>query len=1085
MKTIKVKKLIIMKYQHIKSVLIIGSGPITVGQACEFDYAGTQACKALKSAGYKVILLNSNPATIMTDPEIADSVYIDAINSYTIDKILRIEKPNALLTTMGGQTALNCAIELNKKGILAKHNVDLIGADQRTIEQAESRDKFRQAMSHIGLALPKGYIVTNINDAKKYQQLLGFPIVVRSSYTLGGSGGGIAVNKADFLKICQRGFTESITHEILLEESLLGWKEFELEVIVDRNDNCIVICTIENIDPIGIHTGDSITVAPAQTLTDKQYQKMRDAAILALKKIGVKAGTANVQFAVDPKTGKQVIIETNPRVSRSSALASKATGFPIAKVAALLAVGFTLDQLTNNIMAKVMPSFFEPTIDYVVTKIPRFNFEKFPEHRAVLTTQMKSIGEVMAIGRTFQSSLQKALNSLEIGISGFSNKKTFMPVSNIKSIKTQLKNPGSLRILFIAEACRLGLTIQEIHKITAIDPWFLYHINKLIILEMEVSIVKFNNLNKTQLMYWKQQGFSDLRIAELLQISENSIRNKRIRFNVKPIYKRIDSCAAEFLSDTAYLYSSYDYECEAKPSDSNKKVIILGSGANRIGQGIEFDYCCVKALQALKIFGFESIMINCNPETVSTDYDVADRLYFEPLTLESVLDIVELEKPLGIILQFGGQTPLKLAGALHAAKIKILGTHFETIDVTEDRKKFAAVINQLQLKQPKNSFAYSLNKAKQIAKNITFPLIIRPSYVLGGSAMKVIYNEKELTKCWQVIQQQTESDILLEKYLKNAVEVDVDCICDKTGDFIILGIMEHIEPAGIHSGDSSCVLPAITLNKEEIKDIENYIAKIIKYFQPIGFINVQFAIYKNNVYILEVNPRASRNIPFLSKARHMSYVEIATKCLMNINLSEQEINHTDLSLKPYYCVKHPIIPFNKFSGVTLKLGPEMRSTGEVMGIDTSFLKAYKKSHESLNKLALLSNINIFIECSLEEIHIIISQLKMLRNDSVRKINIYCFSLIATILTAAGLKINTINKTHNLQSLFRKHNLNMLVMTTNGDNTNQIINNISEYAINDNIAYALTINTAKMMLSSLLISNIYNTFSIQEWRNYLC
>ena len=717
-------------------------------------------------------------------------------------------------------------------------------------------------------------------------------------------------------------------------------------------------------------------------------------------------------------------------------------------------------------------------------KIPRFNFEKFPEHDGILTTQMKSIGEVMAIGRTFQSSLQKALNSLEIGISGFSNKKTFMPVSNIKSIKTQLKNPGSLRILFIAEACRLGLTIQEIHKITAIDPWFLYHINKLIILEMEVSIVKFNNLNKTQLMYWKQQGFSDLRIAELLQISENSIRNKRIRFNVKPIYKRIDSCAAEFLSDTAYLYSSYDYECEAKPSDSNKKVIILGSGANRIGQGIEFDYCCVKALQALKIFGFESIMINCNPETVSTDYDVADRLYFEPLTLESVLDIVELEKPLGIILQFGGQTPLKLAGALHAAKIKILGTHFETIDVTEDRKKFAAVINQLQLKQPKNSFAYSLNKAKQIAKNITFPLIIRPSYVLGGSAMKVIYNEKELTKCWQVIQQQTESDILLEKYLKNAVEVDVDCICDKTGDFIILGIMEHIEPAGIHSGDSSCVLPAITLNKEEIKDIENYIAKIIKYFKPIGFINVQFAIYKNNVYILEVNPRASRNIPFLSKARHMPYVEIATKCLMNINLSEQEINHTDLSLKPYYCVKHPIIPFNKFSGVTLKLGPEMRSTGEVMGIDTSFLKAYKKSHESLNKLALLSNINIFIECSLEEIHIIISQLKMLRNDSVQKINIYCFSLIATILTAAGLKINTINKTHNLQSLFRKHNLNMLVMTTNGDNTNQIINNISEYAINDNIAYALTINTAKMMLSSLLISNIYNTFSIQEWRNYL-
>jgi carbamoyl-phosphate synthase large subunit len=1064
---------------YIKKVFIIGSGPIVIGQACEFDYSGVQACKALRSVGCKVVLLNSNPATIMTDPDMADAIYIDSITWQTVDAILEKENPDAILSTMGGQTALNCAVELDKRGILKKHNVSLIGASRSAIEKAESRAQFRQAMLSIGLEVPEAYVVNTIEEAKLYQKQLEFPLIVRPSYTLGGSGGGIAFNEEDFLEICCRGFIESTTHELLLEESLLGWKEFELEVVRDKNDNCIVVCSIENIDPMGIHTGDSITVAPAQTLTDKQYQKMRAAAISVLKEIGVKTGGANVQFAINPKTGKQVVIEMNPRVSRSSALASKATGFPIAKVAALLAVGFTLDQLKNDITGGIIPASFEPTIDYVVTKIPRFNFEKFPEDDGVLTTQMKSVGEVMAIGRTFQSSLQKALSSLEVGIAGLDYEKQLKEMYTTKAVKNQLKNPGSLRILFIATAFKIGFTIETVNKITFIDPWFLYHIYALVVIEKKIGATSLGSATQTQLMHWKQQGFSDLRIAELLQIEESLVRTKRIELGIKPVYKRIDSCAAEFPAVAPYLYSSYDYECESSPSATNKKVIVLGGGPNRIGQGIEFDYCCVKALQALKTLGFEAIMINCNPETVSTDYDMADRLYFEPLTLESVLDIVELEKPLGVILQFGGQTPLKLAQFLCEAKVDILGTSFETIDLTEDRRRFSALITQLQIRQPVNSFVFSIKEGKEASKKMAFPLIVRPSYVLGGSAMRIVHNEEELVEAVRTIKKVSAGVILLEEYLENAIEVDVDGVCDKEGGFVIAGIMEHIEPAGVHSGDSSCVLPTVNLKKQTIETIENYTSKIVKTLKIIGCFNIQFAVYKGGVYILEVNPRASRTIPFVSKAYHKSYVEIATRCLLGVSLSKQKITNI-CPLIPYYCVKHAVFPFNKFPKTTLTLGPEMRSTGEVMGIDTSFLKAYKKSHEGLIRLSSLNNINLFMECSLKEGSVFVGKLKRLQKHKAQYFNIYCFPFLAEMLKKKGLQVNAVNNDR-LQFLFSKKKLNMLIVTANGTSSNSLISSLAEEVINYNMVYATTINTSMVMLSALLESSTYKLFSIKEWK----
>jgi carbamoyl-phosphate synthase large subunit len=1068
-----------LEKDNIKSVLIIGSGPIIIGQACEFDYSCVQACYALRNAGYKTILLNSNPATIMTDPDVADVVYIESINIPVIEKILEKERPDAILSTMGGQIALNCAMELAKKGILEKYQIKLIGADRKVIERAESRNEFRAAMLSIGVDIPKSYIARNISEAEKYQKLLGFPIIIRPSYTLAGSGGGIAFNEKDFIKICKNGLALSPTNEILLEESLIGWKEFELEVIRDKKDNCIVVCSIENIDPMGIHTGDSITVAPAQTLTNKQYQRMRTTAFLVLREIGVQTGGANVQFAVDPKSGRQVVIEMNPRISRSSALASKATGFPIAKVAALLAVGFTLDELKNEITG-IIPASFEPTLDYVVTKIPRFNFEKFSGQDCLLTTQMRSVGEVMAIGRTFQSSIQKALNSLDLGICGLSlpNKSHF----TIRAIQKQLRKSSPLQILFIAEAFRRGFSIDKIHKLTFIDPWFLFHIFELVSIEGNIRETNINEITDSQLICWKQKGFSDLRIAQLLQIDENSIRARRKAANINPIYKRVDSCAAEFASLTPYLYSSYDYECEAAPSN-NKKIVILGSGPNRIGQGIEFDYCCIKAVQALKKTGFEAIMINCNPETVSTDYDIADRLYFEPITLENVLDIVNLEKPLGLILQFGGQTPLKLAKYLSEEGVKVLGTNCEVIDLTEDREKFSGFISQLQIKQPANSFIHTRDE-KQAIKNISFPLIVRPSYVLGGSSMKIVFDKRELKNAIAAISKsQPDKIILLDQYLENAIEVDVDCICDHENNFFIMGIMEHIEPAGIHSGDSSCVTPPITLDSAILKVVKNYTEKIIKNLKAVGLVNIQFAIMKEEVYVLEVNPRASRTVPFISKAHQQPYVEIATKCILGIPLSQQKISRNFID-KPYYCVKHAIIPFNKFPDAPMSLGPEMRATGEVMGIDINFLKAYKKSHESLNKLYGLSDINIFIECANSEIAIIHRSLKLIQKSKNPRFRIYAFNVLAGLLRKESIETSTIHSISDLALLLNENQLAVVSITGNSTFSKQLIEKLSTAIANSCVACAVSINTTKVILDALLEQGMFEIRSLNEWHSYL-
>jgi carbamoyl-phosphate synthase large subunit len=829
---------------------------------------------------------------------------------------------------------------------------------------------------------------------------------------------------------------------------------------------------------MGIHTGDSITVAPAQTLTNKQYQKMRATAFLVLREIGVQTGGANVQFAVDPKSGRQVVIEINPRVSRSSALASKATGFPIAKVAALLAVGFTLDELKNEITG-IIPASFEPTLDYVVTKIPRFNFEKFPGQDCLLTTQMRSVGEVMAIGRTFQSSIQKALNSLDLGICGLSlPKKSHF---TIKAIQKQLKKPGPLRILFVAEAFRHGFSINKIHKLTFIDPWFLFHIFELVSMEKNIHETNINKMTDAQLIYWKQKGFSDLRIAQLLQIDENSIRTRRKAASINPTYKRVDGCAAEFVSPTPYLYSSYDYECEAAPSN-NKKIIILGSGPNRIGQGIEFDYCCVKAVQTLKNAGFEAIMINCNPETVSTDYDTASKLYFEPIILENVLDIVNLEKPLGLILQFGGQMPLKLAKYLAKDDIKILGTNYEIIDLTEDREKFSNFIHQLQIKQPANFFIHAGDE-EQIIKNTSFPLIVRPSYVLGGSSMKIVFDEKELKKAIAAISKSQDEIILLDQYLENATEIDVDCICDHENNFFIMGIMEHIEPAGIHSGDSSCVTPPITLSSTILKVVENYTAKIIKNLKAIGLVNIQFAVMKGEVYVLEVNPRASRTVPFISKARQQPYIEIATKCLLGIPLSQQKISRNFID-KPYYCVKHAIIPYNKFPNTPLKLGPEMQATGEVMGIDTSFLKAYKKSHESLNKLYGLSNINIFIECAASEMAIINRSLNLAQKSKKPIFRIYTFDVLARSFKKEGIITSAICSIDDLALLLNKNQLNIVSITGSNAFSKQLIEKLSTAIINSGVAYALSINTTKAILDALLEQDICGIRSLDEWHSYL-
>ncbi|WP_370389220.1 carbamoyl-phosphate synthase large subunit [Snodgrassella alvi] len=923
------------KRTDLKSILIIGAGPIVIGQACEFDYSGAQACKALREEGYKVILVNSNPATIMTDPDMADVTYIEPIMWQTVAKIIEKERPDAILPTMGGQTALNCALDLAHQGILKQYQVELIGASEDAIDKAEDRGRFKEAMNKIGLNTPKSFICHSMEQALDAQTQVGFPALIRPSFTMGGSGGGIAYNKDEFISICERGFDASPTHELLVEQSVLGWKEYEMEVVRDRADNCIIICSIENFDPCGVHTGDSITVAPAQTLTDKEYQLMRDASLAVLREIGVDTGGSNVQFAINPNNGEMIVIEMNPRVSRSSALASKATGFPIAKIAAKLAVGYTLHELQNDITGGRTPASFEPAIDYVVTKVPRFAFEKFPTADDRLTTQMKSVGEVMAIGRTFQESIHKALRGLEVGLSGFTSRSSDRAV-----IQRELANPGPERILYVADAFRAGFSLTEIQQICAIDPWFLAQIADLITEEQKLSSQKLDNIDYASLRRLKRKGFSDRRLAQLLGSDETSVRQHRHQLKLHPVYKRVDTCAAEFATDTAYLYSTYEEECEAEPSQ-RKKIMILGGGPNRIGQGIEFDYCCVHAALALRESGFETIMVNCNPETVSTDYDTSDRLYFEPLTLEDVLEICHTEQPDGLIVHYGGQTPLKLANELVANGVNIIGTSADAIDAAEDRERFQKILYTLKLRQPENRTARTEGEALQLAEEVGYPLVVRPSYVLGGRAMQVVHSANELqTYMREAVQVSNDSPVLLDYFLSHAIEVDVDCVCDGQ-QVVIGGIMQHVEQAGVHSGDSACSIPPYSLSPAIQDEIRRQTAAMAKELKVVGLMNVQFAVQDDVVYVLEVNPRASRTVPFVSKATSVPLAKIGARVMAGISLAEQ--GFTQEIIPEFYAVKEAVFPFIKFPGVDTILGPEMRSTGEVMGVGETFAEAYLKA----------------------------------------------------------------------------------------------------------------------------------------------
>ena len=928
------------KRTDIKTIMILGAGPIIIGQACEFDYSGAQACKALKEEGYRVVLVNSNPATIMTDPVMADATYIEPLNWKVLERIIAKEKPDAILPTMGGQTALNLAMDLNREGILEKYGVELIGAKPDVIDKAEDRQRFKEAMEKIGLESARSGIAYSMAEALEVQQRVGFPAVIRPSFTLGGSGGGIAYNMQEFVEICERGLALSPTHELLIEESLLGWKEYEMEVVRDKADNCIIICSIENLDPMGIHTGDSITVAPAQTLTDREYQLLRDASIAVLREIGVDTGGSNVQFAVNPKNGRLIVIEMNPRVSRSSALASKATGFPIAKIAAKLAVGYTLDELKNDITGGATPASFEPTIDYVVTKVPRFAFEKFPQANDRLTTQMKSVGEVMAIGSTFQESIQKALRGLETGKDGFT------PISNDREeIVHEISEAGPERIFYVADAFRIGMTLDEVHQMTDIDMWFLVQIKELVDIEKRVAQVKLEDITKEEMLFLKKKGFSDKRLASVLGVKEADVRCRRHALDVHPVYKRVDTCAAEFETRTAYMYSTYQDECEAMPTD-RRKIMVLGGGPNRIGQGIEFDYCCVHAAMALREDGYETIMVNCNPETVSTDYDTSDRLYFEPVTLEDVLEICRIEKPEGVIVQYGGQTPLKICRALEAEGVRIVGTSTDAIDCAEDRERFQKLINELGLRQPPNATCHTQEAALEAAERIGYPIVVRPSYVLGGRAMDIVHNAKELTRYMhEAIVVSEDSPVLLDHFLDDAVEMDVDAVCDGN-EVRIGGLMQHVEAAGVHSGDSACSLPPYSLRKDILDEVRRETTLMAKALGVVGLMNVQFAIkgaVTENplVYVLEVNPRASRTVPFVSKATGEPLAKIAARCMVGKTFAEQgaKVEVTPSRI----CVKEAVFPFAKFLGVDPVLGPEMRSTGEVMGVGKTFGEALFKS----------------------------------------------------------------------------------------------------------------------------------------------
>ncbi|ACJ27998.1 Carbamoyl-phosphate synthase, large subunit [Shewanella piezotolerans WP3] len=1064
------------KRTDIKSILILGAGPIVIGQACEFDYSGAQACKALREEGYRVILVNSNPATIMTDPEMADATYIEPIHWEVVRNIIAKERPDAILPTMGGQTALNCALELESRGVLKEFNVDMIGATADAIDKAEDRSRFDKAMKSIGLECPRAGIAHNMDEARAVLAEVGYPCIIRPSFTMGGSGGGIAYNKEEFEDICSQGLELSPTSELLIDESLIGWKEYEMEVVRDCNDNCIIVCAIENFDPMGVHTGDSITVAPAQTLTDKEYQLMRNASLAVLREIGVETGGSNVQFGINPKDGRMVIIEMNPRVSRSSALASKATGFPIAKIAAKLAVGFTLDELSNDITGGATPASFEPAIDYVVTKIPRFNFEKFAGSNDRLTTQMKSVGEVMAIGRTFQESLQKALRGLEVGKKGLCPEIDITETDAMSRIRHELKEPGAERIWYIADAFRSGLSVDDIFALTNIDPWFLVQLEDLLKSEAQVAEAGLAGLNADVLRKLKRKGFADSRLAILAGVSESEVRKLRTRFEIHPVYKRVDTCAAEFSTDTAYMYSTYEEECEANPSDRDK-IMVLGGGPNRIGQGIEFDYCCVHAALALREDGFETIMVNCNPETVSTDYDTSDRLYFESITFEDVLEIVRIEKPKGVIVQYGGQTPLKLARDLEAAGVPIIGTSPDAIDRAEDRERFQQAIERLGMKQPENDTVTTVEGAVISAERIGYPLVVRPSYVLGGRAMEIVYDEQDLRRYFnEAVSVSNASPVLLDRFLDNAIEIDIDAVCD--GETVVIGsIMEHIEQAGVHSGDSGCSLPPYSLSQDIQDRMREQVGKLAMELGVIGLMNVQFAVKDNEIYMIEVNPRAARTVPFVSKATGVPLAKIAARVMAGQSLKSQ--NFTQEVIPPFYSVKEVVLPFNKFPGVDPLLGPEMRSTGEVMGVGDTFAEAYAKAQLGATSEVPKSG----------------RALLSVRNSDKARVADLAAKLIelgyeidathgtAVILGEAGINPRLVNKVHegrpHILDRIKNDEYTYIVNTTEGRKAIEDSRQLRRGALRYKVNYTTTLNAAFATCMAHAADDRSNVSSVQE------
>ena len=1041
------------KRTDIKSILILGAGPIVIGQACEFDYSGAQACKALREEGYRVVLVNSNPATIMTDPAMADATYIEPITWQTVEKIIEVERPDVLLPTMGGQTALNCALDLEREGVLEKYNVEMVGANADTIDKAEDRERFDKAMKAIGLETPRSAIAHSMEEALQVQDQLGFPCIIRPSFTMGGSGGGIAYNKEEFVEICERGLDLSPTSELLIDESLIGWKEYEMEVVRDKNDNCIIICSIENFDAMGVHTGDSITVAPAQTLTDKEYQIMRNASLAVLREIGVETGGSNVQFGINPKDGRMVIIEMNPRVSRSSALASKATGFPIAKIAAKLAIGYTLDELQNDITGGTTPASFEPAIDYVVTKIPRFTFEKFPQADAHLTTQMKSVGEVMSIGRTFQESLQKAIRGLEVDSAGFEPVLDLNAEDSKAKLIKELRNPSSDRLWYVGDAFRSGMSVDEIYKLSGIDPWFLVQIEDLIEEECVVSNMTRTDMTAAAMLRLKRKGFSDKRLSSLLSVSEKELRTLRHGFNIRPVYKRVDTCAAEFASSTAYMYSTYEEECEANVTDK-EKIIVIGGGPNRIGQGIEFDYCCVHAALAMREDGYETIMINCNPETVSTDYDTSDRLYFESITLEDVLEIVQLEKPKGVIVHYGGQTPLKLARGLEEAGVPIIGTSPDAIDRAEDRERFQQMIERLGLRQPPNATVRSLDEGLIAAKKIGYPLVVRPSYVLGGRAMEIVYSESELVKYMkEAVTVSNDSPVLLDHFLNAAIEVDIDAVSD--GKQVVIGsIMQHIEQAGVHSGDSACSLPPYTLAKDVQDEMREAVKAMALELGVIGLMNVQLAYQDGLIYVIEVNPRASRTVPFVSKAIGLSLAKVAARCMAGKTL--EEIGFTEEIIPKHFSVKEAVFPFNKFPSVDPILGPEMKSTGEVMGVGDSFEEAFAKGVIAAGGVLPTSGKAFLSVREVDKPGVI---------ELAKSLSELGFSLVATSGTAkaiedAGIKVEHINKVMegrpHIVDAIKNGEIDLIVNTSEGRRATADSAQIRQSALQKKIAYSTTL-----------------------------